>query len=74
MLCDLLVPERLWTAIAVQQHAGLLLKKSGGEERRHLSAVTDFNTQQRDGCSVIGRAESPSANSATEEDGTSAAG
>lgn len=70
MLCDLLALERLWTAIAVQQHAGLLLKKSGGEERRHLSAVTDFNTQRRDGCAVIGRAESPSANRATEEDGT----
>lgn len=69
-LLALLAPERLWTAIAVQQHAGLLLKKSGGEERRHLSAATDFNTQQRDGCAVIGQDEAPAANSATEEDGT----
>lgn len=70
MLGDLLALERLWTAMAVQQHAGLLLKKSGGEERRHLRAVTDFNTQQRDGCAAIGRPESPSANGATEEEGT----
>lgn len=38
----------------------LVIKKSGDEERRHLIAVIDFNTQQRHGRDFIGQGDSSS--------------
>lgn len=48
----------------------LVIKKSGDEERRHLIAVIDFNTQQRDGRGFIGQDESSSTNSDAKEKST----
>lgn len=48
----------------------LVVKKSGDEERRHLIAVIDFNTQQRDGRDFIGQDDSPSTNGDAKEKST----
>lgn len=48
----------------------LVIKKSGDEERRHLIAVIDFNTQQRDGRDLIGQDDSSSTNSDAKEKST----
>lgn len=48
----------------------LVIKKSGGEERRHLSAVMDINTQQRDGRDLIGRGDRHLANGDAKEKST----
>ncbi len=48
----------------------LVIKKSGDEERRHLIAVIDFNTQQRGGRDLIGRDDSSSTNEDAKEKST----
>lgn len=53
-----------------QRAAPLVIKKSGGEERRHLIAVTDFNTQQRDGRDLIGQGDSSSTTGDAKEKST----
>ncbi|CAK6967032.1 Hypothetical predicted protein [Scomber scombrus] len=58
----------IWHCFAATR--SLVIKKSGDEERRHLIAVIDFNTQQRVGRDFIGQWDTTSTNRDAKEKST----